>query len=155
MATPLLVKDYAYMLNVFRRIAESEVEVARASLHPNQLITSYLEELLARLDDDIAADIDRQWLWEWRCSVMMLSATAAMADALSALSLHNIDTANERKALADKIYSLFRMMVSVERNGTTTPPVSLGQPAPVGATAAPGPGPDGVGIDAGLRPAVS
>lgn len=155
MGTPLPVKDYGYMLNVFRRIVESEVEVARASLHPNQFIISYLDELLARLDEDLAAGIDQKWLWEFRVSIIMLAATAAMADATSALSRHLIDTANARKALVDKIYSLLRMMVSIEHNGTTTTTHALGQPAPDGATAAPGSGPDGAGIDTELQPAVS
>lgn len=148
------VKDYAYMLRVLRSIVVSELEMARASLHQNQFINAFLDEMLTRLDDDLAADLDRQWLWEWRMGVVMLAATAAMADATSALSLHNIDTANERKALADKIYSLLRMMVSVEHNGTTTQPLSPGQHAPDGATAAPGSGPDGAGIDTELQSAV-
>lgn len=148
-------KDYGYMLRVLRSIVQSEVEVTRTSLHQNPFITSYLDELLARLDDDIASGLDSRWLWEWRVSVTMLSATAAMADATSALSRHLIDTANARKEVVDKIYSLLRMMVSIEQNGTTTTTLSTKQRAPDGATPAPGPGPDGAGTGTRTGAAVS
>lgn len=147
------VKDYAYMVRVLRSIVQTEVEMARGSLHQNSFVNEYLGGLLTRLDKDIAADLDSRWLWEWRTSVMMLEATASMADATSALSLHHIDTANARKEVADKIYSLLRMMVSVEHNATTTLP--LEQHAADGPTPTDSPGPDGAGIDAGAQPAVS
>lgn len=140
------VKDYAYMLRIFTHIVQGDRDFAAAMARIPLSLLDFEDWLLTMLRNEQFMARDAEFLWEWFIQAITGRAMQEMVDAFSAMSRNDNDTASQHKEVIDRLYSLRRMMVSVERNATRILPADAALAAD--AAVSPGPGQAGDGLTA-------